>query len=170
MTYKTKRDIFRYIAYTLEFFLLYVLENTPFLMPEFLSARPILLIPAAVSIAMYESETASMIIGLLCGLLIDFAGGGVLGFHALILCVFGFITARICETYIQTNFITGMIVCSLATIFSFVLHFIFAYVLLGYSYIGYVFLRHYLPMILYTLIFVPVLFILNKKLAITINA
>ena len=170
MTYKTKHDIFRYIAYALEFLILFVFENTPFLMPEILSARPILLIPAAASIAMYESETASMIIGLICGLLIDFSGGGVLGFHALVLCVFGFIIARLCETYIQTNFITGMIVCSLATAVSLILHFVFAYVSIGYSYIGYAFISHYLPMIVYTLIFVPVLFILNKKLAITINA
>jgi len=170
MTHKTKRDIIRYLAYCLEFLLLYVFQNTPWLMPELFSARPIFIIPAAVAISMYESETTSMLIGLFSGLLIDFAGGGLLGFHALLLCIFCFFTARICETYIQTNFITGMIVCSLATIISLLLHWLFMYVAFGYSHVGYTLLVHYLPIILYTLIFVPVLFIINKKIAVTINA
>lgn len=169
MTDKTKRDITRYIAYSLEFLLLYILQNTPWLMPEILGARPIFIIPAAISIAMYEPEVPSMFIGLISGLLIDFAGGGLLGFFALFLSVFCYFTAQLCETYIQTNFITGMIVCSAACVAILLLHWLFMYVLFGYPYAGYTLVRHYLTKILYTLIFVPFLFFINKKLAITIN-
>ena len=50
--------IIRYFAYTIEILILYMVQETPGLLPEIGGARPVLLIPAAISIAMFESELA----------------------------------------------------------------------------------------------------------------
>ena len=62
-----------------------MVQETPGLLPEIGGARPVLLIPAAISIAMFESEFAGIGFGLLCGLFLDIGMGGVLGFHGLLL-------------------------------------------------------------------------------------
>ena len=63
--------IIRYFAYTIEILILYMVQETPGLLPEIGGARPVLLIPAAISIAMFESELAGIAFGLLCGLFLD---------------------------------------------------------------------------------------------------
>ena len=69
--------IIRYFAYTIEILILYMVQETPGLLPEIGGARPVLLIPAAISIAMFESELAGIAFGLLCGLFLDIGMGGV---------------------------------------------------------------------------------------------
>ena len=46
---KSKRIVFRVLAYALEVVLLWVLQSTPKLMPEVLGGRPFLLLAAALA-------------------------------------------------------------------------------------------------------------------------
>ena len=52
-----------------------LLQNTPGVMPQMFSANALLLIPVCVSVAMFESETVSLVFGLIAGLLWDFICG-----------------------------------------------------------------------------------------------
>ena len=80
--------ILRYFAYAVEIIAFFVIQQTPGLLPEVLYARPVLLLPIAFSIAMFEREGVAIGFGVFCGLLIDFGmGNGVLGFHGLLRCV-----------------------------------------------------------------------------------
>jgi rod shape-determining protein MreD len=146
-----------------------MIQETPGLIPEILGAKPIILIPAALSIALFENETAGMIFGLYGGLLIDFGAGGIMGFHGLILSVMCYIIGRMASDLIQTNFLTSMMVsliCSGITVF---LQFVFFYILYNYSHVFYALWAHYLPRFLYTAAIMPVTYYFNRALFTQIN-
>ena len=105
--------IIRYFAYTIEILILYMVQETPGLLPEIGGARPVLLIPAAISIAMFESELAGIAFGLLCGLFLDIGMGGVLGFHGLLLAAACYGVGLLTADLIQTNFLTSQKVCDI---------------------------------------------------------
>ena len=104
--------IIRYFAYTIEILILYMVQETPGLLPEIGGARPVLLIPAAISIAMFESEFAGIGFGLLCGLFLDIGMGGVLGFHGLLLAAACYGVGLLTADLIQTNFLTSLLLAA----------------------------------------------------------
>lgn len=65
-------QVIRYFAYSIELLVLFIIQETPGLIPAVFGARPILLIPVAVSIAMFENELPAMFFGLAFGLFLDF--------------------------------------------------------------------------------------------------
>lgn len=77
----------RYFAYALELLVLYMIQQTPGFLPSLFGARPILIIPAVLAIAMFEPEIPAMAFGIFGGLLIDFGIGDALGFHGIMLGV-----------------------------------------------------------------------------------
>ena len=130
--------IIRYFAYTIEILILYMVQETPGLLPEIGGARPVLLIPAAISIAMFESELAGIAFGLLCGLFLDIGMGGVLGFHGLLLA---------------------------AACYGVFLQWVFFYLLYGYEYSGYALVTRYLPRMAYSFCTMPLCYAFNRALA-----
>lgn len=169
MTSKTRHDLIRYFAYLLEFLLLLTLQSTPRLFPRFFGAAPLFLAPAACLIAMYEPEIPSIFIGLFAGLLLDFSGGGILGFHATVLAILCYFIASLCEEYLQTNFVTALILGVVSVFLVVFFNWVFLYLLPGYSYPGYAFARHYLISFAVTAVFVPLLYLLNRLIAVTIH-
>ena len=81
--------LIRYLAYVLELLVLFMLQETPGLLPSIFGARPVLLFPAVVAIAMLEPEVPALLFGVVGGLFCDFGLSGMLGFHALVLGVLG---------------------------------------------------------------------------------
>lgn len=165
-----KLKVLRYFAYTIEILVFYMVQETPGLVPDLFGARPVLLIPIALSIAMFEKETAAMVFGLLCGLLIDFGAGGVLGFHGLLLSVICYSVGLIAANLIQTNFLTAMITSVISTGCVVLLQWVFFYLLFGYSHAAYALTAHYIPRFFYTTAFMPVAYYFNRALALQIRA
>ena len=160
----------RYIAYTLEIYLLFLLQQTPGLFPEIYGARPVLLFPAAVAVSLIEREIPAMAFGIIAGLLVDFGFGAGLGFHSLLMAVVCFFVSVLTHTILRVNLGTA-IVMSVWMIAVFVLGgWIYQYLWNGYSYAGYAILRHYLPKYLYTLLMFPLIFLLNRGIAKTIHS
>ncbi len=147
-----------------------MVQETPGLIPELFGARPVLLILAVLTIALFESELASMTFGLLGGLLIDFGVGATLGFHALILAVTCFFLSVLATNLIRTNFLTAMIaavaVCGLITL----LQWVFFYVMADYSDSIYALTAHYIPRFLYTVVLMPVIYYFNRAFAVQIRS
>ncbi|MGN1051363.1 MAG: rod shape-determining protein MreD, partial [Acutalibacteraceae bacterium] len=81
------RSVIRYIAYIIEILVLYIINGTPNLIPEFFGGKPVLLVAVAITIAIFESEISAMVLGLLCGILLDFGISDTLGFYSVILPV-----------------------------------------------------------------------------------
>lgn len=155
--------VIRYLAYTLELLLLFTLQETPGLMPAIFGARPVLLLPAVAAIAMFESERTALAFGVAGGLLCDFGLSGVLGFHALVLGVLCFLISLIVQVYMQVNLVTALLTGVWAIGLTVVLQWFFLYYFY-YSQPGYAFTHHYLPKYLYTLLFVPLAYYLNRGL------
>ena len=160
----------RYFAYTIEILVFFMVQETPGLVPDLFGARPVLLIPVALSIAMFENETVSMAFGLLCGLLIDFGAGGVLGFHGMLLSVGCYSIGLIAANLIQTNFLTAMIIAVISTASIVFLQWVFFYLLFSYAHAAYALTAHYLPRFFYTTAIMPVAYYFNRALALQIRA
>lgn len=84
------RCFLRWLSYAAVLLLFYVMECNP-IIPGFC---PLLLIPLATSVAMYEGDLAAGVFGVFCGLMLDLANGvTVTGFSALLLlCACPFIS------------------------------------------------------------------------------
>lgn len=160
----------RYFAYTIEILVFFMVQETPGLMPEVYGARPVLLIPAALAIALFEKERAAMTFGLFSGLLIDFGMGGSLGFHALLLSISCYFLSVLAADLIRTNFLTAMIVAVICTSVILALQWVFFFVLADYTDSIYALSAHYAPRFLYTVVLMPVAYYFNRALALQIRA
>ncbi len=160
----------RYLAYTIEILVFFMVQETPGLMPSVFGARPVLLMPVALSIALFESEKAAMSFGLLCGLLIDFGMSAVLGFHGLLLAVICFTLGVLAANLIRTNFLTAMLVAVVACGSVLLLQWLFFYVLYSFDSPIYALTEHYLPRFGYTVAFMPIAYYFNRALSIQIRA
>ena len=156
--------IIRYLAYTLELLVLFMLQEIPGLLPQIFGVRPVLLLPAVLTIALFEEDLPSMAFGIVGGLFCDFGLSGVLGFHALFLAVLCYLVSHISRTFFQINLLTAL-VTGFWTIALVVLAQWFFLYYFSYSYPGYAFTHHYLPKYCYTMLFVPLLYLLNRALS-----
>jgi rod shape-determining protein MreD len=155
--------VFRYIAYSLEILILYVLQGTYFV-PEILGGRPVLLIPVAITIALFENEITAMFFGLSCGALLDIGTGGTIGFYTITLTLCAFVIGSIFRDYMVVNFLNAMAFCSAFIAGLITIYFLFFYVFAGWGDAGYYFVNHYISRIIYTIILSPLFYFLNKFL------
>lgn len=154
----------RWIAYFSEIIIFYILQNTPGLLPEIMGARPVLLISTVLTIAMFEGELAGIGVGIIAGLLIDFGGSGILGFHAIVLVIVCYFVGLLTMNLIRTNLLTALALSAIAIPLIFTLQWVFFYVVWGYGTDGYVYVTHILPRALYTFLTVPIVYFFNRAI------
>lgn len=161
--------LIRYLAYVLELLVLFMLQETPGLLPSIFGARPVLLLPAVVAIAMLEPEVPALLFGVVGGLFCDFGLSGMLGFHALVLGVLCFFISLVIRTYLQNNMATAILtgVWSIGLVVLAQWFFLYFF---QYSYPAYALTHHYLPKYFYTLLFLPLLYLLNRGLSQALGA
>lgn len=165
-----KFKIIRYFAYTVEILVLFVVQQTPGLLPELFGARPVPVLAAAISIAMFESETAGMSFGLLSGLLVDLGMGNTLGFHALFMAIFCYAVGVMAKNLLHTNLITALLLGASILAVLFFFQWVFYYVLDSHAdEIWYTFSRHYFPRFVYTWAFMPLVYLFNRAFALLIR-
>lgn len=159
-----KYTVFRYIAYSIEIVLLFILQTTPFLLPEILGSKPILLIPVAFTIAFFEKEIPAMFFGMSCGIFIDLSCSNNIGFYAFSLTLVSFIISQIFRDYVMINFINSFSISSGITVVLICVYFILFYLCAGKPNAGFYFTHHYISKIVYTICMTPVLYVINKFL------
>ena len=161
--------LIRYLAYVLELQVLFMLQETPGLLPSIFGARPVLLFPAVVAIAMLEPEVPALLFGVVGGLFCDFGLSGMLGFHALVLGVLCFFISLVIRAYLQNNMATAILtgVWSIGLVVLAQWFFLYFF---QYSYPAYALTHHYLPKYFYTLLFLPLLYLLNRGLSQALGA
>ncbi len=152
----------RFFAYGLEIVILYVLSGIPGFLPSFSGNKPVLLIPVALTIAVFESEIPSMIIGTICGMLLDIGFTASIGYYTLALTVICFVIGYCARNFFVTNFTNAMIIGALTTLALLLVHFVIFTVFAKTPDAALYFLKHYLLRIIYTLIFLPPLFYFNR--------
>lgn len=121
-----------------------------------------MLLPVAITIAVFENEIPAMVFGLICGALCDIGTSDKIGFYAVALTILCFVFGYCARNFFVTNFANAMAIGVISIIALLCIYFLFFSASVDYA--GTHFLRHYLVRIVYTLIFLPILFFLNKLL------
>lgn len=170
MSSTLRYKIIRYIGYMVELLAFFVIQETPGFIPAILGIKPVLVVPAVISIAVFESEIPAMLFGLLGGLLMDFGFSGILGFHGMLLAVCCYIVSFIAANLLQSNFITTMLISLACVAVITVLQWLFFYVLYGYDSPVYALIYHYAPVFIYSMILMPVVYYFNRALALQIRS
>ena len=163
------RRVFRWILYFLELLVFFVLQTTPGIVPEICGAKPILLIPAALTIAVFEGDIGGMTAGIAAGLLIDMGSGGVLGVHAILLAILCFVSGALTMQILRTNLLVVMLTAAVAVPLVILLQWLVFYVFPGYEDAWYVFTTNILPKIGYTLALTPLFYFFNKVVALPLS-
>lgn len=139
-----------------------VIQNTDGFFPQFFGVRALLLIPFVVCISMFERDICGMLLGLFAGALWDtVASGG--SFNALYLTAIGFLCGTLINTIMRNNVVTAFILSTIATVIYNIGYWLFNYILGGLDNAAYMLLRYYLPSILYTVVLVPLIFIIVRS-------
>ena len=159
------RKILRYSAYAVEILFAFVLQTTPYFLPSMFGEKAVLLVGLAISMAVFEDDIPAIIFGALCGIFADFSYSGTIGFFSIFLVIIAYITSRLMTDYIKRNIISVMAVGAVGVILVLSAHFLFYCVFAGYSAVWTIFLKHYLIRILYTFAFIPLFYLLNKKIS-----
>ena len=153
----------KYTIYAVLLLLLYVLQTTPGLF-EIAGAKPMLVVPAALSIAMLEGEFVGSLYGALAGLLCDLGASVLFGFNGLLLAVFC-IGAGLLVIYLMHCDVRGALLFVTATMLvRGGIEYLFSYRMWGYEGVWKVLVFHILPMSLYTVLVTPLLFWLIRWL------
>ena len=156
--------IFRYVAYSLEIMLLFILQTTPFLLPEIGGSKPILLIPTALTIAFFEDEIPAIFFGLSCGVILDLSASNNIGYYAFTLTLASFVVSQIFRDYMVVSFLNSLAFSGIFVTVIILIYFLLFYVGAGKSQAGYYFVHHYISRIVYTIAISPALYGLNRFL------
>jgi rod shape-determining protein MreD len=166
----SKYRFIRWLAYAIEILVCFVLQETPRLIPQLFGARPVLVIPVVLAIAMFETEIPAMLFGLFGGLLVDFGMGTLLGSHAMLLAALCFIISLVAANLIRTNLLSAMLVVLISAAALTLLDWACFYVIPGYSDPLYSLTAHYLFIYLYTSAVMPITYYFNRALALQIRS
>lgn len=156
--------LLRYLLYTLEIIVLFILQGTPGLFPEIFGARPILVATATAIIAMNESPNAAIGFGLLAGLLMDLGYDSTLGFYALILVIVCFFVSVISSSSLNVTFASAMVVALCVNAIIVVLGWVFQFLLMGYSHPAYALTNKYIPKYFYSMLLAPLTFVITRAI------
>ncbi len=158
-----KKIIIRRICLAFLILLLSVLQNTDGFFPQLFGIRALLLIPTVVCISMFERDIAGMFFGLFAGALWDiFSQGG--DFNALFLLCIGFACGTLINTIMRNNIITASLLSIVAVALYSIGYWLIHYFVADMDSPFRMLARYYLPMVGYTVIFAPVLFIIVRAI------
>lgn len=156
--------VFRYLAYSLEILLLFILQTTPNLMPELFGSKPLLLIPAALTISFLESEIPAMFFGLACGLCLDFGYSDNVGFFTIALTISCYFISLVFRDYMVVSILNATAFNAIFCSGLIILYFLFSFVFAGKGNVFGYFAAHYISRIIYTFLCGMLLYFLNKFL------
>lgn len=158
-----KIKILRYFTYVLEIVIFYVVSGIPGFLPPILGVKPLLLLPVAVTIAVFEKEIPAMFFGLICGAFCDIGYSDAIGFYTISLTILCFFFGYCTRNFFVTNFGNAMAI-GCATVPALICLYFLFFVNGTMPHAGEHFVRHYLVRILYTAVFLPPLYYLNRLL------
>ncbi len=159
-----RRSFLRYFAYSLEIIILYVIVGTPGFLPEIFGSKPCILLPVALTIAVFESETVAMSFGFVCGVFTDIGFSGKIGFYTVILTLLCFAIGYCARNFFVTNLLNASIIGIGSIALLILIHFWLYVTLADVPEAGTYFVRHYISRIIYTGAFFVPLYFLGKLL------
>ncbi len=155
----------KWAVYILELVIIYILQNTPNLIPSFLGISPMLLIIFAVSITMFEGEGKGMWVGLIAGVLMDLGSAMVFGFYSILMTVVCFFCGILVVYLMRNNLVTAMVLAAASVFVISLFQWFFKFALWGDSGTWYFLYGVLLPRTIYTTLLMPIAFYFNRAIA-----
>lgn len=124
--------------------------------------QPVLLIPLAAAVAMYEEELPSCIFALFCGLMTDIAFDFVFGFSAVWLMAVCVAASLLVRNLIRVNLFNYCVVAAIAILLEFSMDWLFNIVIWNIPKGEYILFASILPTAAATFIFSPAVYFLVK--------
>ncbi len=152
---------YRRVLYIAELALLFLIEGTPNLLPAFYTVKPLLLVPLAVSAAAFETPYFSLFFGVLCGLIIDSASGGVMGFTSIIIGFICYYESEWNKKYLKNNIYFVLLYCAAAAVCVVGLKFFVFCFIRQYDGADVLLREHYLMRLLYTWACTPIIYVVT---------
>lgn len=162
MMNKNFLKIFRFVVYTIQLILLYVFEGTPIFNLKFFNVTPSLLIPAFITICIFERKFAAIGFGILTGFLLDLSIGNILGPQILIFGLLGYLIGFIVNYFFQSDILAAVVISVLTIPITLILNFFLKSHFQGFEFNMYSFYNYVLPNILYTFLFTFFIFLINR--------
>lgn len=121
---RSRSQLLKWGCYVLALFVCAALQTTPGLF-QLGQAKPLLVLPLCLAVAVFEGEFAGALLGTVGGLLWDYAAGRTVGMLALELLLLCFGVSVLVQLYLQVNFgnfaavntMTALLVLSLDWLF-----------------------------------------------------
>ena len=159
-----RRKVFfqKYVLYIFIFILLYVLQSTPGLF-GILGIRPVLLIPAAVTLAMYEGGFTGGLFGALAGMLCDLGAFSFYGLYSILLLCCAAAAGLLVVYLMRRTLRVAVLLAAGTSALCCLLRFYFDYVLWGYAGIAKLFWEQSVPTMIYTAAVTPLFFYLFRR-------
>ena len=159
----------RWGTYILFTFLLFLLQQTPYMLPTIYGVKPHLLLPFVVCVSLFENDVFAVALSVFAGLLWDVSSMRPFGFSALILMILSLTVYCLISFLIRRHFFTGLFFCIAAIgIFEIADWFFFMY-LKGWDPSFHLFITLTVPTILYTAAFSLPFYPLAKWLRLKLN-
>lgn len=128
----------------------YLLQTTVFQHLQLANVVPNLLLVVVVSYAYLRGRTSGLLIGFLCGLILDMHGGTVVGLYAFILMSIGFVVG-FCQKFYFTDslLLPAILIVSSDFVYS-IYYYVTEFLMRGRLHLGFYFLHVILPEMIYT--------------------
>ena len=148
---RSRGQIVKWICYALLGLLCAVLQTTPGLF-QFGAAKPLWLLPLALSVAVFEGEFAGAVFGAVCGLMWDWLAGRTVGMLALELLLLCFALSVLVQVYLQGSTWNFALISTGTALVVLSLDWLFFYYMPGYSWALSRWLTFVLPSAMMTLV------------------
>lgn len=155
--------VFKYAVYALLILLLYVLQATPGLL-AIAGVKPLLVVPVAVSVAIFEGEFTGGVYGALAGLLCDLSSFSLFGYNGFFICLFCIAAGLLVIYLMRGNLLGCLLFVAAALLARGSVEYLFSHGMWGHESVWRIYLAYTLPTIIYTLVCTPPLFWLVRKI------
>ena len=148
---RSRSQLLKWGCYVLALFVCAALQTTPGLF-QLGQAKPLLLLPLCLAVAVFEGEFAGALLGTVGGLLWDYAAGRTVGMLALELLLLCFGVSVLVQLYLQVNPGNFAAVSTATALVVLSLDWLFFYYMPGYSWALSRWLTFVLPSAVMTLV------------------
>ena len=129
---RSRSQLLKWGCYVLALFVCAALQTTPGLF-QLGQAKPLLVLPLCLAVAVFEGEFAGALLGTVGGLLWDYAAGRTVGMLALELLLLCFGVSVLVQLYLQVNPGNFAAVSTVTALLVLSLDWLFFYYMPGYS-------------------------------------
>lgn len=154
------REALKWVCYSLVLLLLFGLQSSPALL-RVGNVKPVLLIPAAIAVALFENEAGSGGFGLAAGLLWDLSAGKLFGFYGMVLMVCCICVSLLSMYFMKVNVANAVLLTAGSGFLCTVWNFVFYYLIWGYPGAAQCFIRLLLVLLYTVLLAAPVYWIVR---------